>query len=602
LFLKDITNFIDQPGLMALLTKFINDNIASVGVPVVALNVSGDWSTMTSAMKTQAIEDALKGQTFKNLLQNYFDSGSSSFLSKIEIVANGTVIAGSLDFAIKLATNPEGQEVYQMAIGSTAGAATNWAATGVSTAVISGAGITGIAAAAIPFVIGGIAAYAVTSSLDDMWDYNNNNILKDPDTYSEINKRGGVELKVYAFNMKDLESAIDNCGALDLSDDKKITVVNALTNDTYELVRGKQLEDLVKELTDRGFGTNTFPGETPELYELLKANYSEKALGSDGRFGALDFSDSKHYLLVESGSQLVFPYEGNNFANLIHMPEEGQTSVHSPTFGLDGNDTIIGSNENDVIYGDDDPSSKFYIHYDNNRIVFDVDYPANAIIHDDSLIGGNGADFIHGGEGNDTIYGGSNNGTAETIESGSTVGNYLYGDSGNDIIWGGGAGNDYMDGGSGNDTIHAVGDKAATIFGNDGNDSIIGADGNDIINGGDDNDTIQGNGGNDYIKGGSGDDIIYGGTGADEMIGGEGNDVFYVDNVGDIVTENSNEGTDTVNSSITYTLGDNLENLTLTGSNNINGTGNDLNNKITGNSGNNRLIGGYGDLIERKAA
>ena len=69
------------------------------------------------------------------------------------------------------------------------------------------------------------------------------------------------------------------------------------------------------------------------------------------------------------------------------------------------------------------------------------------------------------------------------------------------------------------------------------------------------------------------------------MRGGPGNDTYLVDNTGDVVTENSNEGTDTVQSSITYTLGANVENLTLTGTAAINGTGNALDNVLFGNSG-----------------
>ena len=79
------------------------------------------------------------------------------------------------------------------------------------------------------------------------------------------------------------------------------------------------------------------------------------------------------------------------------------------------------------------------------------------------------------------------------------------------------------------------------------------------------------------------------------MAGGLGNDTYFVDNAGDVVTEALNAGTDTVQSSlVNYTLTANVENLTLTGSANINGTGNGLANVITGNSGNNILDGAGG--------
>ncbi len=109
------------------------------------------------------------------------------------------------------------------------------------------------------------------------------------------------------------------------------------------------------------------------------------------------------------------------------------------------------------------------------------------------------------------------------------------------------------------------------------------------------NDTINGGANADnFLSGLAGDDTINGGVGADKMYGGLGNDTFIVDNAADQVFENLNEGTDTVQSSVTHTLGANVENLTLAGTTAINGTGNTLNNVFIGNSANNTFTGGGG--------
>ena len=106
--------------------------------------------------------------------------------------------------------------------------------------------------------------------------------------------------------------------------------------------------------------------------------------------------------------------------------------------------------------------------------------------------------------------------------------------------------------------------------------------------------TIYGNTAANALSGGAGNDTLSGGIGADAMAGGAGNDTFVVDNAGDVTTELASEGTDTVQSSLTWTLGTNVENLTLTGAAVINGTGNTLVNTLTGNSAANRLDGGAG--------
>jgi serralysin len=124
-----------------------------------------------------------------------------------------------------------------------------------------------------------------------------------------------------------------------------------------------------------------------------------------------------------------------------------------------------------------------------------------------------------------------------------------------------------------------------------------GGSGNDRILGNNANNILRGNGGNDYLDAGNGNDYLDGGTGADTMVGGSGNDIYIVDNAGDIVTETSTLSTeiDTVRSSVSYTLVLNVEQLVLTGSAAINGTGNNLNNVIIGNSANNILVGGAGN-------
>ena len=143
----------------------------------------------------------------------------------------------------------------------------------------------------------------------------------------------------------------------------------------------------------------------------------------------------------------------------------------------------------------------------------------------------------------------------------------------------------YVQAGSGGMT--AAGDHNRGAF-------MLGGSGVDTLTGGSRSDLLVGNAGNDTLDGGAD---------ADAMLGGQGDDTYLVDDAGDQVIEESNNGRDTVQSSVTFkfSTGDNLENLMLTGTNNINGTGNDLNNDITGNDGVNQLEGkgGTDHLIGR---
>ena len=128
--------------------------------------------------------------------------------------------------------------------------------------------------------------------------------------------------------------------------------------------------------------------------------------------------------------------------------------------------------------------------------------------------------------------------------------------------------------------INGTGNALANVInGNAANNTLSGLAGNDVLNG---------NAGNDMLLGSTGNDVLNGGPGIDNMQGGAGNDIYVVDNFFDSTTDVGG-GIDTVQSSVTRTLGANLENLTLTGAFAISGTGNGLANTIFGNGAANDL-------------
>jgi Ca2+-binding RTX toxin-like protein len=174
------------------------------------------------------------------------------------------------------------------------------------------------------------------------------------------------------------------------------------------------------------------------------------------------------------------------------------------------------------------------------------------------------------------------------VYNGSGAGDTIGGDGTNNVI-NGLAGDDNLSGNAGGDIING-GDNNDTLNGNDGNDKLNGDNGDDILVGGEMNDTLTGGAGADDLVGGNGNDSLNGGTGADDMDGGAGNDVYFVDDAGDTITDAS--GTDTVKSTISYTLGAGLEHLTLDpAAGDSNGTGNASNNTINGNDFANVLTG-----------
>ena len=108
------------------------------------------------------------------------------------------------------------------------------------------------------------------------------------------------------------------------------------------------------------------------------------------------------------------------------------------------------------------------------------------------------------------------------------------------------------------------------------------------------NNILNGKAGNDELRGGDGADRLTGGSGTDTLKGEAGNDTYVLDSLEDTIIEETGQGTDTVESAVSYTLGVNLENLILVGDQNLDAFGNALDNSLTGNSGSNVLDGDTG--------
>ncbi|MCC7114338.1 MAG: hypothetical protein IT520_08150 [Burkholderiales bacterium] len=200
-------------------------------------------------------------------------------------------------------------------------------------------------------------------------------------------------------------------------------------------------------------------------------------------------------------------------------------------------------------------------------------------------------------------------GTSAIDATGNTLANTLTGNAATNTL-DGGTGSDTMRGGAGDDTyvVDATGDVVAENAA-EGTDTVragvtatLGTNlerlvltGTAAING-------TGNTQANALTGNAAANTLNGGAGADTMTGGAGNDTYVVDAAGDIVVESAGGGTDLVQSSIGWTLSSDVENLTLTGTAAINGTGNTLANVLTGNTAANTLNGGAGNDTMRGGA
>ena len=199
------------------------------------------------------------------------------------------------------------------------------------------------------------------------------------------------------------------------------------------------------------------------------------------------------------------------------------------------------------------------------------DGTASATAHVTVTIHDPAADWQFGTAGDDRLYG--NDG----------VGNRIHGRAGSDAIFGGGN-DDVLSGAAGDDIL----------IGREGDDTINGGKGDDLLDGGPGSDILAGGAGQDMLSGGAGNDILNGGSDADVMAGGAGDDYYVVDSAQDVVTEAVDGGVDRVRATIDYSLGSEVEDLSISGIATF-GEGNALDNTIRALDLGATLLGHGGD-------
>jgi len=430
------------------------------------------------------------------------------------------------------------------------------------------------------------------------------------------------------------------------------TLVGGSGDDTYFIASaGDQVVELLAEGTDLVLastsatladnvenltltGTAALNGTGNALANSLLGNGAANSLSGLAGNDTLDGGLGADTLLGGLGDDLYSNVEAVDV--LVDLPGEGIDTVStSLTYTLASefeNLTLLGAG---VINGTGNIFSNYIIGNISANVL-------TGLAGNDTLDGGAGIDSLAGGVGDDlyivdniadVVVEAAASGT-DTVQSsvtytlaadvenltltgvaaingtGNILNNGITGNAGNNVL-DGGTGIDSLAGGLGDDTYvvdsttdtitEAVGAGIDTVrssvtFSLAANLDNLTLTGATAISGtgNADNNYLLGNTAANTLSGLAGNDTLDGGAGIDSLAGGVGDDFYIVDNIADVVGETATSGTDTVQSSVTYTLSANVENLTLTGTAAINGTGNGDNNAITGNGGNNTLDGGAG--------
>jgi Ca2+-binding RTX toxin-like protein len=354
-------------------------------------------------------------------------------------------------------------------------------------------------------------------------------------------------------------------------------------DDTYAV---DNANDVIVELPGEGFDVVHSTAYTYTLssgierIELVEGSGAYTAVGSaddnaligNGNDNVLDGGAGNDYLAGGAGDDVYVVDSAGD--QVVELADEGNDTVQSSV------DYVLGAT------------------LENLLLTGSADLNGTGNDGDNVLVGNAGANRLDGGLGGDDMYGGEGD-------------DYFINDSNQDWI--------YEYAGQGIDTVErryetnlvlsanvenlilAAGITTGngneldnTVTGNAGNNVLGGWDGDDVLYGLDGDDNLFGGTGADTLYGGAGADYLDGGEGIDLLQGGAGNDIYITDDSADVVVEAAGAGTDQVQTTASYALSANIENLFLMGSSAIDGTGNDLDNYIAGNAAANVIRGGGG--------
>lgn len=406
-----------------------------------------------------------------------------------------------------------------------------------------------------------------------------------------------------------------------------------------------------------GAGNDVLNGGSGNDEYFFERNGGQDIVNDTGGLDTVRFDASvsaSEFSLSRSGNDLVLSLTGSNDKLTIKDYMNGNLSVYT----VAGSNVVNYNNYpliESFVFADGSSLPSTTLIQDSLLNIRGSANPdtLNGTAWSDVMYGADGNDTLYGFEDEDVLYGGAGN---DYLDGGSGATNLLYGQDGDDVLIGeSGAGfsSGYLHGGYGNDTYIFKSQASFSIYDDAGTDDkitfngsiglldlnfqkwtnelsilvtgggnisipnhfqsdiykverLVMADGSALglrdiqfgagaLTGTAEDSILIGSSSNDTLNGGNGNDWMDGGIGSDTMMGGTGDDLYFVDSTKDTVTELNNQGIDTVSSSITYTLGSNIEHLVLAGATKINGTGNTLDNMITGNSAANTLTGDAGN-------